>query len=308
MKIAYLFAGQGSQTVGMGQDLYEAEPAFREVFDLLTEVEKKAALAGPDEKLADTAFTQPVMLAFGLGVFRVLEARGLRPALAAGLSLGEYTALAAAGVWSAAQALELVRFRAGEMKKAATGVQPAMTAVLGMDPEALAECCREASSGMERAEIANRKCPRQIVIAGSQEAVREAERLAAERGARRCLPLNVSGPFHTSYMEPAGSALRERLSQERMEQEAFPVLHNCTGRKRAEGEDRIELLARQVCETVQMEECIRQILAEEVDLIVEIGPGKALQGFVRKLDRNVPCISISTAEDIEAALAATERG
>ncbi len=304
MKTAVLFAGQGSQTVGMGKDIYEEYPEFREVFDLLTEEQKKIAWEGPEEVLADTANTQPIMLAFGLGVYRILQKAGFRPDMGAGLSLGEYTALAAAGEMTASEAVALVTYRAQEMKKAAAGVNPEMIAVMGLSEEETAACCRRVTESAETtgiAEITNLNCPGQVIVSGDAEAVEKVSEEALTAGAKRCMKLKVSGPFHTSYMEPAGEALAERFQAVDWKEPEFPILYNYKGDFKSATDTTSELLVKQVSHGVQMESILRKMVGSGVEQVVEIGPGKTLAGFLRKIDRSVPCISISTVEDIRQA-------
>lgn len=311
MRTAVLFAGQGSQTVGMGKDMYEEYPEFREVFDLLTEEQKKIAWEGPEDVLADTANTQPILLAFGLGVYRILEKAGFRPDMGAGLSLGEYTALAAAGVFDPEEAVSLVTYRAQEMKKAAAGVNPEMIAVMGLSTEAVNACCQQVSESDEVtgiAEITNLNCPGQVIVSGDAEAVEAVSEAALAAGAKRCMKLNVSGPFHTSYMKPAGEALAERFQTVDWQEPAFPVLYNFRGDYKGEEDTISDLLIQQVSHGVQMESILRKMVESGVEQVVEIGPGKTLAGFLRKIDRSIDCISISTAEDVQKVLTLLQDG
>lgn len=216
MKLGFLYAGQGSQHAGMGRDLYEAYPAFRRAFDsaALPFDLHSVCFDDPDGLLDQTRFTQPCMVAFAAGVTEVLRERGIEPDVAAGLSLGEYSALHAAGMFDARTAIELAAFRGEAMQRAAQGVESAMIAVMGLNREALSRACEEASAeGI--AVIANCNCPGQLVIGGEKAAVKRAALLAREAGARRCMPLRVSGPFHTPLMASAGEALRAALSRSR---------------------------------------------------------------------------------------------
>ena len=212
MSLAFLYAGQGTQHPGMGADLYEQYPAFRQVLDRaqadLDFDLKTVSFSDPDGVLTQTEHTQPCMVAFATGMTAILAELGIRPDYAAGLSLGEYSALQAAGVFTPEQAVSLVAFRGKAMASAVTGRPCGMTAVLSLDREKLQEVCRQASDAGV-VEIANYNCPGQLVIGGDQAAVDKAAALAKKAGARRCLPLKVSGPFHTSLMAPAGDALRE---------------------------------------------------------------------------------------------------
>ena len=304
MKIAFLYAGQGSQHPGMGQDLYEAYPAYRAVldgaevgFDL-----KAVSFSDPDGVLNQTEYTQPCMVAFAAGMTAILAEKGIRPDYAAGLSLGEYSALAAAGVFTAKQAVELAAFRGKAMAAAAAGVPCGMTAVLGLDRDKLAEACK-AAAGEGVVEIANYNCPGQLVIGGQKAAVDAAAAKAKEMGAKRCLPLKVSGPFHTSLLRPAGDALRERFKTESFGEMAFPVLFNCLGREMGEGDAIPALLERQVQSSVYMEDTIRRLAELGVDLVVEIGPGKVLSGFVKKTAPALKTCAVETCADIDALCA-----
>ena len=305
MKLGLLFAGQGSQTVGMGKDFYENSEAFRSVFDLLPDEQKKIAFEGPAEELSDTRNTQPVMVAFAAGVMAELSPRlketGIVPAMAAGLSLGEYSALQAAGVFDAETAVNLVTRRAQEMHRAAAGVDCKMSAVMNLDRESLQECCDQAADkGI--VQIANLNCPGQIVIAGEAAAVDRASELALEKGARRCVPLPVSGPFHTKFMEPAGKALEKVFAETKFHPMNYPVLFNAVGREKSEEETVASLLVRQVSSSVHFEDSIKAMHAAGVDTIIEIGPGKALSGFVRKTCREIKTINIESWEDMNKAV------
>ena len=304
MKLAILFAGQGSQHPGMGKDLYEAYPEFREVFDLLPEEQKQIAFEGPEDALKETRNTQPVMLAFAVGVYNVLKNRGIKPEMAAGLSLGEYSALTAAGVFDEKTAIDLITLRADAMAKASEGVDTVMSAVIGLGREALADACEKASAEGP-VEIANYNCPGQIVISGSEQGVAACEALAKEAGARRCLRLAVSGPFHTSYMIPAGETLRKRfdeMGEEAFAEPAFPVIFNCTGRPKEEGASISDLLVKQVSGSVYFEDTIKYMESCGIDTIIEIGPGRALSGFVKKTTRGIRTVPIETKEELEQAL------
>ena len=280
MKLAFLYAGQGSQHAGMGKDLYEAFPAFRAAFDAANQDFDLHSLCfeDPDGLLVKTQYTQPCMVAFAAGVTAVLFENGIRPAYAAGLSLGEYSALQASGVFSAKAAIELAAYRGAAMAKASEGVKSAMTAVLNLDRETLSRCCEEAGGIVK---ICNYNCPGQLVIGGEADAVARAGELAKAAGARRLLPLRVSGPFHTPLMEPAAEALAERFKTEAFGEMQIPVLFNCLGDLK--GDETIsELLVRQVKSSVYMEDTIRRLMDLGVDTVLEIGPGRALSGFVRK--------------------------
>ena len=305
MKLAFLYAGQGSQHPGMGRAFYESSPLFRQAYDGapvdfdLTET----CLDDPQGVLNQTAYTQPCLVAFAVGVTKLLKAAGLRPDYCAGLSLGEYSALHCAGVLDDETAISLAAFRGRAMAQAAQGVESAMMAVLNLDRAALSECCREASD-LGVVEIANYNCPGQLVIGGEKAAVERVAALAREKGARRCLPLKVSGPFHTSLLAPAGDALREKFKETAFGAMRIPVLFNCLGREMGPEDTIPALLEKQVQTSVYMEDTIRRLAELGVDTIVEIGPGKALIGFVKKTAPAIKTYAVETCADLDALSAA----
>ena len=305
MKLAFLYAGQGSQHVGMGRDLYEIYPAFRQVldsapvdFDL-----KKLCFDGPEDQLNDTRYTQPCMVAFAAGVTALLREAGITPDYAAGLSLGEYSALQCAGVFDAKTAISLVAFRGQAMANAVQGRPCGMAAVLGMDRDALKAVCEEASDAGV-VECTNFNCPGQIVISGDAAAVDKAGELAKAAGAKRVLPLKVSGPFHTSLMAPAGDALREKFQSVEFGEMKVPVLFNCLGDLKGENDTIPNLLERQVQSSVYLEDTIRRLGELGVDTVVEIGPGRTLSSFVKKTVKGIKCYPVETAQELQAAIAA----
>ena len=227
-----------------------------------------------------------------------LSELGVEPAMAAGLSLGEYSALHAAGVFDAKTAIDLVTKRAAAMADAAKGVDCAMKAVMGLARETLAGCCAEAAD-YGTVQIANYNCFGQIVIAGERNAVERAAALALTAGAKRCVPLPVSGPFHTKFMEPAGCVLDGIFAETVFEEMHFPVVFNAVGREKRPEETVSDLLVRQVSGSVYFEDTIKAMAAAGVDTVIEIGPGKALSGFVRKTDRNMKVMNIDTWEDLQ---------
>ena len=301
MKLGFLYAGQGSQHPGMGADLYGAYPAFRAVYDG-AEVDfdlKKVCFEDPDGVLNQTRYTQPCMVAFAAGLTAVLREQGIVPSVAAGLSLGEYSALHAAGVFDAATAVRLVAFRGKAMEEAAQGHESAMMAVLGLDREPLQEACAAASDeGV--VVIANYNCPGQLVLGGDKAAVEKAAALAKEKGAKRCLPLKVSGPFHTPLMAPAGDALQTYFQGVAFGEPQIPVLFNCLGNVADDSITIPELLVRQVQSSVFMEDTIRRMTKMDIDALVEIAPGTALSGFVKKTVPGFPVVAVETAADVAA--------
>ena len=305
MSLAFLYAGQGSQHPGMGADLYEAHPAFRAVLDTAgVDFDLKTTMfTDPDGVLNLTEYTQPCMVAFAAGMTALLAERGIVPGYAAGLSLGEDSALQCAGVFTAPQAISLAAFRGKAMAAAAAGRPRGLTPPPGPDPEKLPEACPPAPpAGV--VEIANYNCPGQLVIGGEQAAVDQAAALAKELGAKRCLPLKVSGPFHTPLMAPAGNALREYFQGVAFADPQIPVIFNCLGDVKDDSTPIQELLVKQVQSSVFMEDSIRKMADMGVDAIVEIGPGKALSGFVKKTAPAIKTYAVETCADLDALSAA----
>lgn len=306
MKLGFLYAGQGSQHPGMGADLYERFPTFRAVLDsAAAQVDfdlKEVSFTDTKGILNQTRYTQPCMVAFAAGVTAVLKENGVKADYLAGLSLGEYSALEAADVFTAKQAVELAAFRGKAMADAAKGIECGMTAVMNLDRDALAKCCEEASV-LGCVQICNYNCPGQLVIGGEKAAVEKAAELAKAAGARRCIPLKVSGPFHTKLMHPAGDALAKRFASEHFGEMETPVLFNCLGHEKADSDSIPALLEKQVQSSVYMEDTLRRLGELGVTDILEVGPGKALSGFVKKtLGADVHCTAVETAEELEAFL------
>ncbi len=306
MKTAFLYAGQGSQAAGMGKDLYEKYDSFRKAFDEpeLTFDLKKVCFEDPEGLINETEYTQPCMTAFAVGVngiFKELEIR--EPDYVAGLSLGEYSALSKAGVFDGKTAVETVAYRGKVMAECSKGVDTGMTAILALPVEKIAECCKAAESeGI--VQICNLNCPGQTVIGGEKKAVDKAAALCSEAGARRTVELKVSGPFHTEIMAPAGEKLFEYFKNIQFAEMKIPVLFNYLGHEKAENDSIPELLRLQVQRSVKMEDTLRRLFELKVDTFVEIGPGKALSGFVKKtakaLDiKDYRIFNIENADDID---------
>lgn len=311
MKIGFLYAGQGSQCVGMGQDLYNTYPEFKETidnanpgFDL-----KDCCFNGPIEKLGQTRFTQPCMVAFAVGVTKILKTNGIIPAYAAGLSLGEYSALYSAGVFEEKQVIDLVAYRGQSMEEAVTGRDVGMIAVMSLDRESIKKACEQAheefkDSEFNVAEVANYNTPVQVTVSGDTPVITRAGEIMTEMGAKRIVPVAVSGPFHTSLMKPAGDKLAQRFENENFGDMNFPVIFNSTGKELEAGKTIPEMLEIQVQSSVYFEDTIRYMIEQGVDTFVEIGPGKTLSGFVKKIDRALTTYSIENVDSLNAVLEA----
>ncbi len=304
MKTAFLYAGQGSQHKGMGADLYRDYPEFKEIYDN-TELDfdlKEMCFEDPSGELSKTKYTQPCMVAFACGMTKILQNKGIKADILAGLSLGEYSALQAAGVWNAEDAVKLAAFRGNAMTKAAEGVDAGMTAVMGLSADELQKCVDKAKDeGV--VSICNDNCPGQIVIGGEKKAVDKAAEFAKENGAKRCVPLNVSGPFHTAFMKSAGDDLKKYFENIEFSKENTPVVFNLTGRGRNDDESVQDLLVGQVQNGVKMTDTLNYMLDNGVRRFIEIGPGKALTGFVKRCAKekgidDIECITLETSEDI----------
>ncbi len=298
-KTAFLYAGQGSQHVGMGVDLYNKYPTFAKAIDAANSQLSFDLLDlytnGPEDTLSRTLYTQPSMAAFAVGVTDILAENGIVPHAVAGLSLGEYSALYASGAVTAHQLIPLMSFRAAAMETACDGIECAMAAVLGIDREKLSAICQSVGDVC----IANYNCPGQLVISGSAEAVEKASVLAKEGGAKRCLPLKVSGAFHSKFMEPAATKLQAYLDGIELEMPKTPTYHNLTAKPLQQGECLKDTLCKQVMSSVYMQDTIENMVADGIERFIEIGPGKAIAGFVKKTVSGVECYSLDTAEDVE---------
>lgn len=296
-KIAFIFPGQGAQACGMGQDFYEQTETGKRIFDKATELmgfSMPQLCFEENDRLDITEYTQAAMVTASIAMMRVLEENGIKPDVAAGLSLGEYCALAAAGVMSDEDAIRTVRQRGILMQEAVPVGEGAMAAILALDAAAI----EEVTGAMEGVWIANYNCPGQIVISGEKAAVEEACEKLKATGAKRAVMLNVSGPFHSGMLADAGEKLGEVLSQVELHEPQIPYVANVTAQYVKSAAEVKELLTRQVSSSVRWQQSVEAMIADGVDTFIEIGPGKTLAGFMRKISRDVKTLNVEKLEDI----------
>lgn len=302
-KIAFVFPGQGSQAVGMGRDLYQNHAAAKTYFDRADEALgfklSDLIFQGPEQELKITYHTQPALLTTSIACLEAFKAAGVNPDYVAGHSLGEYSALVAAGVLAFEDAVRTVRARGEFMEQAVPGGLGAMAAVLGAEREALAELCTAISGGGSVVELANVNCPGQIVVSGSREGVAAVAERGKEAGAKRVIPLEVSGPFHSSLMKPASERLAEVLARVPMSEAAVPVVANVTARPAVQPDEIRGLLAEQVYSPVLWEDTVLYLIGQGVDTFIELGSGTVLAGLIKKVDRSVKAVSIGSLEALE---------
>ena len=299
-KTAFVFPGQGAQYVGMGRDFYETYPVSREMFDrasAVTGLDLPALCFEENDRLDVTEYTQIAMLTVEAAILAAVRERGIFPDVTAGLSLGEYGALIASGVLSSEDAFRVVRKR-GIYMQSEVPSGGAMAAVIGMDSEKIEEIC-EKTEGI--VSIANYNCPGQIVITGEEKAVMEAGEALKMEGARRIILLKVSGPFHSEMLKGAGEKLGKVLDQVSIHDIQVPYLSNVTADYVTDREQIPSILMRQVFSPVRWQQSVERMLADGTDIFLEIGPGKTLTGFLRKINRGAAGINIETAEDLEKA-------
>jgi [acyl-carrier-protein] S-malonyltransferase len=304
-KLAFLFPGQASQYPGMGKDLAANFPESRAVFE-----EADAALGfsisqlcfeGSEEALKLTENTQPAILTVSVAAYRALAGRGIEPDFAAGHSLGEYSALVAAGALEFSTAVKLVRQRGRYMQEAVPPGEGAMAAILGLSPADVTEVCKKAADG-EVVSPANLNSPEQTVIAGTAAAVKRAVEIASQSGAKRAVILSVSAPFHCASLMPAQQRLEPDLRAAKFSNLRFPLVTNVDAESITSGDEARESLLRQVTMPVRWLESVREMIDQGVNIFVEVGPGKVLSGLLRQIDRSVRCFNVEDAASLQATL------
>lgn len=304
-RIAFIFPGQGAQVCGMGKDFYEQTETGKKVFDKASELlgfSMPELCFEENDRLDITEYTQAAMVTTSIAMMKVLEEKGVKPDVAAGLSLGEYCALAAAGVMSEEDAIRTVRQRGILMQEAVPVGEGAMAAILALDAAAI----EEVTGPMEGVWIANYNCPGQIVISGRKAAVEEACGKLKEAGAKRALMLNVSGPFHSGMLTGAGEKLAQVLEGVKINKPVIPYVANVNARFVTTAEPVKELLTKQVSSSVRWQQSVEAMIADGVDTFIEIGPGKTLAGFMRKINRDVKTLNVEKLEDIDKVVEALQ--
>jgi [acyl-carrier-protein] S-malonyltransferase len=308
--IAFIFPGQGAQTVGMGKALADAFPICRQTFDeadaAVGDAISTLCFEGPADQLTLTENTQPAILTVSVAAHRLLASRGLLPAFVAGHSLGEYSANVAAGTIGFADAVRTVRRRGRYMQEAVPAGVGAMSAILGLDADKVAQVCAEAAQG-EVVSPANMNAPGQIVIAGAKAAVARAGDLAKQLGCKRVVPLPVSAPFHCALMKPAEERLAPELRALTAQAPRVPVVANVDAQPKRTAAEAIEALVRQVSMPVRWEDCVKRLASEGVTAYVELGPGSVLSGLVRKVHREATVLNVEAPEGLAAVEALFNR-
>lgn len=313
MKIGYIFPGQGTQVVGMGKDIYEKYEEARNVYKLidnaLNENIEKLTYEKSQDELNKTENTQISIYAMSMAILKILESKGIKPVAAAGLSLGEYSALTAAGVISLEDGAKIVRTRGKLMQNLAPEGNWAMAAIIGLEDNQVEEACSKVTDGFVKA--VNYNCPGQVVVSGEKDAVAKAMENAKELGAKRVIELKTSGPFHTEKLQAASAELKKELEKVNFQTFEIPVIKNYNGEKYTAEDNMVEILANHVVNPVKFGKSIETMLEMGVDTFIEIGPGKTLSGFVKKvckkLEKEVNVFNIENVETLENTLETIEK-
>lgn len=304
-KVAFMFPGQGSQTVGMGKEFFDRYADVKELYQTANSVLHKNLMQlmfdGPAEELTETENAQPALLLSSIAAFTLLQNEGIKPMMTVGHSLGEYSALVASGALTLEEALPLVATRGKLMEQAFPKGKGTMAAVLGMKEAEIKESLTNISDD-EVVDIANLNCPGQIVISGSRGGIEEAETILKQAGARRVLPLNVSGPFHSRLMKPANEEFATSLQEVTLQDANIPVYANVSANAVTDKEAIKQLLIEQLYSPVRFEESIRKMMKQEVDAFVEVGTGNVLAGLVKKIDRKTKTFSVQDEKSLQAFL------
>ena len=293
MKIGFLFAGQGSQYVSMGKDFYDHYEVAKEVYNQAGEDIKNICFYGDEEVLNDTAYAQPCILTTSIAIAKVIESMGIIPDYVAGLSLGEYSALTFAKAFDIKDAIAIVKERGKIMSEALPKNTTGMAAILGMDASRIEEVINNISN----VTIANYNCPSQIVITGTNEGIVKASEALKDAGAKRIVPLKVSGAFHSPLLEDASYLLKDVLKKYKINKPTVPVIYNISGKE--EDKDIIDILTLQIKSSVYFYQSLEYMINQGVEAFVEIGPGSSLSSFVKKTNRKIPVYSIDKIEDLE---------
>lgn len=306
MKTAFVFPGQGSQKVGMLQDLYNEYAVVRKLFaeadEALGYSISKLCFEGPDTELVKTANTQPAILTASVACYEVLKEKGYTPDIVGGHSLGEYSALVAAGVLDFKDAVYLVHKRGQYMQEAVPLGQGAMAAILALPREKVVEICEKVDAEVGSVQAVNFNCPGQIVIAGATEAVEKAAELMKEAGAKRAVMLPVSAPFHSRLMEPAALKLKEELDKVQINDAKIPVIANVNGKILTSAAEIKESLVKQAASPVLWEDCVAAMVEFGADTFVEVGPGKVLTGFTKKINKAMQLANVEDIASLEKTL------
>ena len=308
MKIGYIFPGQGTQVIGMGKDIYEkyeeAKQVYKKIDEALNENIEELTYDKTQEELNQTKNTQIAIYSMSVAILEILNNAGIKPEAGAGLSLGEYSALACAKALSIEDVAKIVRTRGTLMQDLAPKGDWAMAAIIGLEDDKVEEACNKVEKGFVRA--VNYNCPGQVVVSGEKEAVLQAMEIAKELGARKVIELKTSGPFHTEKLKEASEALRKELEKVQFSECKIPVIKNLDGTPYTKNDNKVEILANHVINPVKFRKSIETMIEMGIDTFVEIGPGKTLSGFVKKVakDRNIELnvLNIENVETLESAL------